>query len=147
MTHADDLKLNLLLRGELNADESAQLMQHLAVCDECSEHFADLTLSMATVEPPEGMYEEVLAAAAKEKSAEQKKKESLLLYSVRVIAGICAAIVMLFSGLFEKITELDINMSKVSDAGQSISDGLSEGLNNIADKLFNREDNNDGQKK
>ncbi|MBQ2775665.1 MAG: hypothetical protein IJF40_07260 [Clostridia bacterium] len=146
MTHADDLKLKLLLKGELDSIQSAELMQHISECDECAEHFSDLTLSMATIEPPSGLYEEVLAAAAKEQSTQQKKQESLLMYSIRVIAGICAAIVMLFSGLFEKITKMDFDMSKVSDAGRSISDGLNEGINNIADKLFNWEDKTDDKK-
>ena len=146
MTHADELKLKMLLTGELDSSQSTALMQHIAECEECSERFADLTLSIATVSPPEGLYEEVLAAAAKEHTAQQKKQESLLMYSIRVIAGICAAIVMLFSGLFEKITQIDFDISKVSDAGRSISDGLNEGINNIADKLFNWEENNNASK-
>ncbi len=146
MTHADDLTLKLLLKGELGSTETAQLMQHIAECDGCADRFAELTLSMATLEPPSGLYEEVLAATAKEQSGQRKKQESLLMYSIRVIAGVCAAIVMLFSGLFEKITQVDFDMSKVSDAGRSISDGLNEGINNIADKLFNWEDKNDDKK-
>ena len=47
MTHADDKKLTLLLRGELSESEAAEVMEHIAKCDECADRMADLTLDMA----------------------------------------------------------------------------------------------------
>ena len=52
MTHADDKKLTLLLRGELSESEAAEVMEHIAKCDECADRMADLTLDMACVDPP-----------------------------------------------------------------------------------------------
>ena len=50
MTHADDKKLTLLLRGGLSESEKAKVMEHIAECDECADRMACLTLDMAA--PP-----------------------------------------------------------------------------------------------
>ena len=45
MTHADDKKLTLLLRGGLSESEKAKVMEHIAECDECADrtkHFCTL---------------------------------------------------------------------------------------------------------
>ena len=47
MTHADDKRITLLLRGELSESEAAEVMEHIAKCDECADRMADLTLDMA----------------------------------------------------------------------------------------------------
>lgn len=52
MTHADDKKLTLLLRGGLSESEAAEVMEHIAKCDECADRMACLTLDMACVDPP-----------------------------------------------------------------------------------------------
>ena len=52
MTHADDKKLTLLLRGGLSESEKAKVMEHIAECDECADRMACLTLDMAAVDPP-----------------------------------------------------------------------------------------------
>ena len=91
MTHADDKKLTLLLRGGLSESEKAKVMEHIAECDECADRMACLTLDMACVDPPAGMSEDILAAAARENTREKRRQDNLLLYSVRVVAGICAA--------------------------------------------------------
>ena len=67
MTHADDKKLTLLLRGGLSESEKAKVMEHIAECDECADRMACLTLDMTAIDPPAGMNEDILAAAAKEK--------------------------------------------------------------------------------
>ena len=92
MTHADDKKLTLLLRGGLSESEKAKVMEHIAECDECADRMACLTLDMAAVDPPAGMSEDILAAAARENTREKRRQDNLLLYSMRVVAGICAAL-------------------------------------------------------
>ena len=59
MTHADDKRITLLLRGELSESEAAEVMEHIAKCDECADRMADLTLDMACVDPPAGMNEDI----------------------------------------------------------------------------------------
>lgn len=113
MTHADDKKLTLLLRGGLSESEKAKVMEHIAECDECADRMACLTLDMAAVDPPAGMSEDILAAAARENTREKRRQDNLLMYSVRVVAGICAALVMIFSGAFKHISKInDIDMSR-----------------------------------
>lgn len=147
MTHADDKRITLLLRGGLSESEAAEVMEHIAKCDECADRMADLTLDMACVDPPAGMSEEILAAAAKEKTREKRRQDNLLMYSVRVVAGICAALVMIFSGAFKHITKInDIDMSKINDRSRSISRSIDEGFNEFKQKISDLGGNNNEQK-
>ena len=130
MTHADDKELTLLLRGGLSESEKAKVMEHIAECDECADRMACLTLDMAAVDPPAGMSEDILAAA-RENTREKRRQDNLLMYSVRVVAGICAALVMIFSGAFRHITKInDIDMSKINDKSRSISQSIDESSTN-----------------
>ncbi len=147
MTHADNEKLTLLLRGQLDEAEAAAVMEHIAQCDDCADRMACLTLDMATLDPPAGLSEEVLAAAAKEKGREKRQQENLLLYSVRVVAGICAALVMLFSGAFKHITKLnDIDMTKISEKSQLINQSINDGLGEFTKMLSDFGGNDNEQK-
>ena len=144
MTHADDKRIMLLLRGELSESEAAEVMEHIAKCDECADRMA---LDMACVDPPAGMSEEILAAAAKEKTREKRRQDNLLMYSVRVVAGICAALVMIFSGAFRHITKInDIDMSKINDKSRSISQSIDESFNEFKQKISDLGGNNNEQK-
>ena len=146
MTHADDKKLTLLLRGELSESEAAEVMEHIAKCDECADRMADLTLDMACVDPA-GMSEDILAAAAKENTREKRRQDNLLMYSVRVVAGICSALVMIFSGAFRHITKInDIDMSKINDKSRSISQSIDESFNEFKQKISDLGGNNNEQK-
>lgn len=146
MTHADDKKLTLLLRGGLSESEKAKVMEHIAECDECADRMADLTLDMACVDPPAGMSEAVLAAA-RENTREKRRQDNLLMYSVRVVAGICAALVMIFSGAFRHITKInDIDMSKINDKSRSISQSIDESFNEFKQKISDLGGNNNEQK-
>ena len=130
MTHADDKELTLLLRGGLSESEKAKVMEHIAECDECADRMACLTLDMAAVDPPAGMSE-----------------DNLLLYSVRVVAGICAALVMIFSGAFKHISKInDIDMSKLNDKSRSISQSIDESFSEFKQKISDLGGNNNEQK-
>lgn len=136
MTHADDKELTLLLRGGLSESEKAKVMEHIAECDECADRMACLTLDMAAVDPPAGINEDILAAAAKENTREKRRQDNLLMYSVRVVAGICAALVMIFSGAFRHITKInDIDMSKINDKSRSISQSIDESFSEFKQKI------------
>ena len=139
MTHADDKRITLLLRGELSESEAAEVMEHIAKCDECADRMADLTLDMACVDPPAGINEDILAAAAKENTREKRRQDNLLMYSVRVVAGICAALVMIFSGAFRHIT-------KINDKSRSISQSIDESFNEFKQKISDLGGNNNEQK-
>lgn len=147
MTHADDKKLTLLLRGGLSESEKAKVMEHIAKCDECADRMADLTLDMAAIDPPAGMSEDILAAAARENTREKRRQDNLLMYSVRVVAGICAALVMIFSGAFRHITKInDIDMSEINDKSRSISQSIDESFNEFKQKISDLGGNNNEQK-
>ena len=102
---------------------------------------------MAAVDPPAGMNEAVLAAAAKENTREKRRQDNLLMYSVRVVAGICAALVMIFSGAFRHITKInDIDMSKINDKSRSISQSIDESFSKFKQKISDLGGNNNEQK-
>ena len=134
MTHADDKKLTLLLRGGLSESEKAKVMEHIAECDECADRMACLT-------------QDILAAAARENTREKRRQDNLLLYSVRVVAGICAALVMIFSGAFKHISKInDIDMSKLNDKSRSISQSIDESFSEFKQKISDLGGNNNEQK-
>ena len=54
MTHADDKKLTLLLRGGLSESEKAKVMEHIAECDECADRMACLTSRHGLRRPARG---------------------------------------------------------------------------------------------
>ena len=136
MTHADDKKLTLLLRGGLSESEKAKVMEHIAECDE-----------MTAIDPPAGMSEDILAAAARENTREKRRQDNLLMYSVRVVAGICAALVMIFSGAFKHISKInDIDMSKLNDKSRSISQSIDESFSEFKQKISDLGGNNNEQK-
>ena len=144
MTHADDKELTLLLRGGLSESEKAKVMEHIAECDECADRMACLTLDMAAVA---GMSDDILAAAARENTREKRRQDNLLLYSVRVVAGICAALVMIFSGAFKHISKInDIDMSKLNDKSRSISQSIDESFSEFKQKISDLGGNNNEQK-
>lgn len=147
MTHADDKKLTLLLRDGLSESEKAKVMEHIAECDECADRMACLTLDMTAIDPPAGMNEDILAAAAKEKTREKRRQDNLPMYSVRVVAGICAALVMIFSGAFKHISKInDIDMSKLNDKSRSISQSIDESFSEFKQKISDLGGNNNEQK-
>lgn len=139
MTHLNDSQINRLISGQIAPDEKQELLEHIGSCDICSEKLADSTLCACVLIPPEGMYEQVLSAAAKEKSDRRKKSEILFLYSMRVIAGVCAAIVLMYTGMFEKIVNFNYDMTKVNDVSYSISEHLQNNLNKFSDAIFKLE--------
>ena len=139
MTHLSDDEMQKILSGEINAEESEIMLNHIANCEICSQRFAECTLNRAALTPPEGIYEEVLNAAAKEKSDRRKKAEILFLYSMRVVTGVCAAIVLMYTGMFDRIVDFDYDMTKINDASYSISEHLHDNLNKFSDALFKME--------
>ena len=139
MTHINDNEMQKLLSGDIDFDESQKLLGHISNCEICSQRFSDCTLSMTAITPPEGIYEEVLNAAVKEKSDRCKKAEILFLYSMRVVTGVCAAIVLMYTGMFERIVDYDYDMTKINDASYSISEHLHDNLNKFSDTLFKME--------
>ena len=136
-----------MLRGELSESEAAEVMEHIAKCDECADRMADLTLDMACVDPPAGMSEDILAAAAKEKTREKRSQDNLLMYSVRSLAGIGAADVLILSVAFRHITKInDIDISKLNDKSRSISQSIDESFNEFKQKISDLGGNNNEQK-
>jgi len=96
---------------------------------------------------PESRRDKTRAAAAGENTREKRRQDNLLLYSVRVVAGICAALVMIFSGAFKHISKInDIDMSKLNDKSRSISQSIDESFSEFKQKISDLGGNNNEQK-
>ena len=117
-------QIETLLLGVTPPEEQIALLEHIADCDVCAEALAARTMALPCVNPPRGMAPQVLKKA-------QAKRENLRSYSLRVFAAMAAALVLLFSGVFQRLVQ-----TGVPKLGQSIQtqftewiDYAKEGLN------------------
>jgi anti-sigma factor RsiW len=96
-------QLHSLLSGALPAQEREALLEHALACADCAQLLWQANEQLPAVSPPPGMERRVL-----ERAHEKPKQESLRSYSLRVLAAMAAALVLLFSGLFQRLARLDV---------------------------------------
>lgn len=60
MAHLTEEILQAFVAGNLNAQTEAEVMEHIAHCDSCAEHFADLLAEENLITPPPDLKKEVL---------------------------------------------------------------------------------------
>lgn len=85
--------------GELNADEAAELKEHLAVCDECRsilETYRAISHEMLedTEDVPEGFSEGVMAKVSEYENAGRSKKKILRITGRWIGIAACIAIIL-----------------------------------------------------
>jgi anti-sigma factor RsiW len=95
-------QLHSLLSGALPPGERASLLEHALACDECAALLWQANEQLPAIAPPLGLEARVL-----ERAHEKPKQETLRSYTLRVCAAMAAALVLLFSGVFQKLTQLD----------------------------------------
>jgi len=95
--------LHSLLSGALPSQESEALLEHALACDGCAALLWQANEAMPAVAPPLGMEQRILERARK-----APRPESLRSYSLRVLAAMAAALILLFSGAFRKLAQLDV---------------------------------------
>jgi anti-sigma factor RsiW len=96
-------QLHSLLAGTLPGRESEALLEHALACDGCAALLWQANEALPAAAPPLGMEARILESARKAPRA-----ESLRSYSLRVLAAMAAALILLFSGLFQRLAQLDV---------------------------------------
>jgi len=103
VSHLTQTQLHSLLAGTLPAQESEALLEHALACDSCAALLWQENAALPEIAPPLGMEQRIL-----ERTHQKPKQESLRSYSLRVLAAMAAALVLLFSGLFQRLAQLDV---------------------------------------
>ena len=117
-------EMRRLLTDNISAEEKLRLMEHICQCGKCSELLCEVTEELAQIEPVPGFQEQTLFAA----HLNDRPKETLMQYSVRVIASVCAALIILFSCPLTKLTDFDIVKSSHALA-ENVTSGIRDLLN------------------
>ena len=103
MNHFTQPQLHGLLSGALPAREREALLEHALACGECAALLWQANEALPEIAPPPGMDRRILERARK-----APRPETLRAYSLRVLAAMAAALILLFSGAFQKLAQLDL---------------------------------------
>jgi len=96
-------QLHSLLGGALPPEERIALLEHALACGECAALLWQANGALPEIAPPAGFGQHILERAHK-----APRTESLRAYALRVFAAVAAALILLFSGAFQKLTQLDL---------------------------------------
>ena len=118
MTHLTQSQLKSLLSGTLPPKERASLLEHALACDDCASLLCEANAALPALAPPPGMEVRILEAAQ-----EKSRRDSLRAYTLRVVAAMAAALILLLTGAFQKLAQLPQGIPQLSQSIQtSISD-------------------------
>ena len=123
MEHVSKQQIRLLLTGGMKPEQEAMIMEHIVNCDECAALLYDTTAAMplvaAPVDSPNQIRRELKQYLA-------GPGDSLWRYSLRVAISVCAALVLLFSGSFGDLSQIDFSqtLDKSNQLTQEISDSM-----------------------
>ena len=101
--HLTQTQLHSLLGGALPSRESEALLEHALACGDCAALLWQANEALPAIAPPLGMEQRIL-----ERAHQKPRQESLRAYSLRVLAAMAAALILLFSGAFRKLAQLDV---------------------------------------
>lgn len=126
--------ISALCAGALSSEERLRAAEHIAGCPACASRLAaSLEVSLSTV--PEGFAEQVVNKAENVKAA--KDKRQFLFYSLRVSLAACIALVILFSGLLNRLFAFNVTEMKLPDL-HAVSQ-ITERLSSFSEKVMNME--------
>lgn len=134
--HIEKERMTDLLLGKVSLDEKLEMMSHIANCDECSLLLATLCENMEQLECPKGFKEEVVAKT--QAQIIPKKQENFSVYVIKTMAAMCAALILLFSGVFTKI-DTD-SFDSVKEKSAAMTEKLNSTFNSFSDKMMYWED-------
>jgi len=120
--------LHRLLSGALPSQARETLLEHALACGDCAALLWQANEALPAIAPPPGMEARILERARK-----APRSESLRSYSLRVLAAMAAALILLFSGAFRKLELLPRDLPKFGESIRTqfteIIDYAKEGLN------------------
>lgn len=114
--HVTKEQLEKFHTNQLSLVETTNLMQHISQCTYCADQFAE-SFESHTIHAPANLKEEILVKAEKkiqlnkpmQKISAQKQ---FFLYSTKVCAAMCGALVLLFTSSFQSTPNIEMK-SKV----------------------------------
>ena len=126
MYHLTELQLHSLLEGALPLEEQTALLEHALACDDCAALLWRANETLPEIAPPSGFEARVL-----ERARVKPKQETLRSYALRVVAAMAAALILLFSGAFGKLSQLDLPKigHDIQTQFNELIDYAKEGLN------------------
>jgi len=116
MSHLTQKQIDFLLAGGLPEAEHAALLEHALACDACAALLWQSNAALPEIAPPPGIEQRVL-----ERARRAGRPESMRSYALRVVAAMAAALVLLFSGMFQRLVQ-----TGVPKLGQSIQTQFTE---------------------
>lgn len=114
--HVTKEQLEQFHTNQLSLEETTDLMQHISQCTYCADRLAE-SFESHTIHAPANLKEEILIKAEKkiqlntplQKISAQKQ---FFLYSTKVCAAMCGALVLLFTSSFQSTQNIEMK-SKV----------------------------------
>ncbi|MCL2301591.1 MAG: hypothetical protein FWC27_15730 [Firmicutes bacterium] len=108
MRHLTQTQIDCLLGGELPdaklaSAERAAMLEHTLGCAGCAALLWQANEALPEIAPPPGMEKRIL-----ERTHANPRPENLRSYALRVAAAVAAALVLLFSGAFQRLAQLDL---------------------------------------
>jgi len=118
-----------MLSGALPPEAQAELLEHALACDDCAALLWQANAELPEIAPPPGFEARVLERTRTAKP----KQESLRSYALRVFAAMAAALILLLSGVFQRLEFLPRDLPKLGDSIRAqfteFIDMTKEGLN------------------
>jgi len=126
MRHLTQNQVDCLLSGNLPDGERAAMLEHTLGCAECAALLWQANEALPVIAPPPGMEQRILERAQK-----PQRPESMRSYALRVVAAMAAALVLLFSGAFQRLAQLDL-----PKIGQDIQTQITEIIDYAKEGLY-----------
>jgi len=114
VSHLTQTQLHSLLAGTLPSRARETLLEHVLSCGGCAALLWQANQALPEITPPPGMEARIL-----ERAHEKPRQESLRSYALRVLAAMAAALILLFSGAFQKLAQLPEELPKLTQSIQA----------------------------
>jgi len=135
MNHPEKSKLAMLKAGALPANEADALLAHISECDECALTLAGIAEANPVL-PPASLEEDILARVLPElQRAKPNPRREYVLYCFRVCAAVCAALVLVFSGLFKELSVYAAARNREPNRLYQYTEKLGTELSELFDRL------------
>ncbi len=136
--HFDRQTAQKLLRSELSTEETTAVLQEASLCEECAALLAEVTERESLIPIPWGFAESTLLSILPEPepASEPRKSESLFLYAVKVVAAMCAALALIFSGFLNDAGK--VSFDGVRDTASQMGQQLEDTFRNLSDRRYNQ---------
>lgn len=133
--HLTPPALNALKTGSLSEIELLLAASHMADCLCCASTFANSFSEYDLIEEFPGFAEEV----ERKLSSQRKDNRQFLPYSIRVAVSACAALLIVFSGTLNFITDIATKAESLKPPELNFVDSINTELQDFSQKILDME--------